>query len=65
MMMGLRLHQGIDRKRYERLAGKPLSSETLNHLAEIGMISFDDSNVRTTMAGRAVLNAVLAELLVD
>jgi oxygen-independent coproporphyrinogen-3 oxidase len=65
MMMGLRLNEGIDRQRHASLAEKPVSEEKLTHLAEIGMIEFDQSTIRTTPEGRTVLNAVLAELLVD
>ena len=65
MMMGLRLAEGIDRQRHTALAEKPVSEDKLNHLADIGMLQFDHSNIRTTTNGRTVLNAVLAELLVD
>ena len=49
--------------RFERLSGAPLDAETVAHLAEIGMIRLDGTRLRATKAGRAVLNAVICDLL--
>lgn len=64
LMMGLRLAEGISRPRFEALAQKCLDETSLAHLAEIGMITCNPNRVTATKEGRAVLNSVLAELLV-
>ena len=63
LLMGLRLREGIDMARYERLAGVPLDAGRLRNLEEIGMVDIDGGHLRATQSGRAVLNAVLRELL--
>ena len=63
LLMGLRLRDGIDMARYERLAGAPLDAGRLRNLEEIGMVDIADGHLRATQSGRAVLNAVLRELL--
>ena len=62
-MMGLRITEGIDRNRYQALAGAPMSQDALAHLQEIGMISIDPRRIRVTDQGRMVLNSVIKELL--
>ncbi|KCV82528.1 coproporphyrinogen III oxidase [Actibacterium atlanticum] len=63
LLMGLRLAEGIDTNRFERLSGAPLDAEKLDSLLEIGMISLENHRLRATSQGRAVLNAVLRELI--
>jgi oxygen-independent coproporphyrinogen-3 oxidase len=63
LLMGLRLSEGIDMARFTRLAGVPFDPETLAHLDDIGMIRVESGRLRATEAGRAVLNAVICELL--
>lgn len=63
LLMGLRLREGIDAERYKRIAGRPLNTERLGYLLEIGMVECSGTTVRTTEAGRMVLNAVIGELL--
>ena len=58
-----RLAEGIDTNRFERLSGAPLDAEKLDSLQEIGMISLENHRLRATSQGRAVLNAVLRELI--
>jgi oxygen-independent coproporphyrinogen-3 oxidase len=65
LLMGLRITEGIDPVRFERLAGKPLDQNSLDHLGAIGMIAADGPRLRATAAGRAVLNAVIRDLLPD
>jgi len=65
LMMGLRLVEGIDATRYEQLAGHPLPHDKVRHLLQIGMVEQSGSILRATDQGRAVLNAVLRELLAD
>ncbi len=63
LMMGLRITEGIDRNRYQALAGTPMPQDALAHLQEIGMISIDPRRIRVTDQGRMVLNSVIKELL--
>ena len=65
MMMGMRLFEGLDLERHEALAGKPLSVKKIQELTDWGMIVVDGARLRATSQGRAVLNAVLRELLTD
>ncbi|WP_413220334.1 radical SAM family heme chaperone HemW [Tritonibacter mobilis] len=65
MMMGMRLFEGLDLERHEALAGKPLSAKKIQELSDWGMIVVDRARLRATSQGRAVLNAVLRELLTD
>jgi oxygen-independent coproporphyrinogen-3 oxidase len=62
LLMGMRLAEGIDRVRIERLQGQPFSPEKLNRLATAGLIEHNDTTIRATTKGRCVLNTILAEL---
>ncbi|MBE1294043.1 MAG: coproporphyrinogen III oxidase [Rhodobacteraceae bacterium] len=65
LMMGLRLSEGVDLKRYEALTGKPIEGARVANLQDIGMIEIENSRLRVLPQGRMVLNSVLSELLVD
>ncbi len=65
LMMGMRLNEGIDLDRYTALAGCSLPQERIDNLQDLGMIKVNGSRLFTTHNGRAVLNAVLRELLVE
>lgn len=65
LMMGMRLVEGIDTTRYAQLAGHPLPHDKVRDLLKIGMVVKDGTILRATEQGRAVLNAVLRELLAD
>jgi oxygen-independent coproporphyrinogen-3 oxidase len=61
--MGLRLAEGIDLRRFEQLAGSPLSGGPIAHLERHGLVETTPSGrLRVTPAGFPVLNAVVAEL---
>jgi oxygen-independent coproporphyrinogen-3 oxidase len=63
LLMGLRLVEGIDLSRYERLAGHSVKESRVISLAEQGLIEYiGNSRIRTTPAGAIVLNAVIADL---
>ena len=64
LMMSLRLSEGTDASRYEMLAGKPMDSNVINGLVDIGMIRCQQGCIIATDQGRMVLNAVLRDLLV-
>ncbi len=67
VMTGLRLAEGIDRRRFERLAGRSLMSildaDGLARMTDGGFVEIDDLGLRATAKGRLALNAVLAQLL--
>ncbi|WP_323804005.1 radical SAM family heme chaperone HemW [Sulfitobacter litoralis] len=65
LMMGLRLKEGVDLRRYETLAGAPLSTKKITQMQGIGMISRVQDQLFVTDQGFMVLNAILAELLSD
>ena len=65
LMMGMRLYEGLDLRRYEMLAGAAMDEDKIAHLQSIGMIALDGPYMRATNEGRAVLNAVLRDLLTD
>lgn len=63
LLMGLRLTEGIDLKRFETLAGRPLSTEQIAHLARHSLVETTRAGrLRVTSAGFPVLNAVVADL---
>ena len=67
VMMGLRLTEGIDAATFAAQAGQPLwpllSSDGLARLHEGGFVERSATGLRTTPAGRLILNAVTAALL--
>ncbi|SEK83886.1 oxygen-independent coproporphyrinogen-3 oxidase [Roseovarius azorensis] len=65
LLMGLRISEGVDLARFERLAGHPPNRDKIAHLVEIGMAEQENGQLRATRDGRAVLNAVIRELLPD
>ena len=64
-MMGMRLVEGLDLDRFRAISGRTLSSERISNLREIGMVELSDERIQATDTGRAVLNAVLRDLLVE
>ncbi len=63
LLMGLRLAEGIDPRRYAVLAGRPLDPERIAALAEHGLIVIDSAGrLRVTPEGFPVLDAVVADL---
>ncbi|MEQ9260255.1 MAG: radical SAM family heme chaperone HemW [Roseovarius sp.] len=65
LMMGLRMSEGVDLRRYSAISGRDLPEDALAHLRSIGMLEIEGSTLRTTAQGRMVLNAVLKELLIS
>jgi len=63
LMMCLRIADGLDVDRYHSLSGSPLTRRKLDYLSEIGMLTQTGNYLRATPNGRAVLNAVIRELL--
>jgi putative oxygen-independent coproporphyrinogen III oxidase len=63
LLMGLRLAEGIDLRRFEAIAGRALDPKRIAALREHGMIVVDASGrLRVTPEGFPVLDAVVADL---
>jgi oxygen-independent coproporphyrinogen-3 oxidase len=63
LLMGLRLAEGIDPRRYADLSGRALDERRIAALREEGAIAVDaDGRLRVTQAGFPVLDAVVADL---
>src|SRR5467141_3185806 len=63
LLMGLRLTEGIDPRRYAALSGRALDPNRIAVLREEGAIIVDaDGRLRVTQAGFPVLDAVVADL---
>ncbi|MFY2824085.1 radical SAM family heme chaperone HemW [Ruegeria sp. MALMAid1280] len=63
LMMGLRVTEGLDIDRFNALSDQPLPQDKLSDLVELGMIEQTNGRLVATKDGRAVLNAVIRELL--
>jgi putative oxygen-independent coproporphyrinogen III oxidase len=63
LLMGLRLAEGIDPARYERLAGRALDPRRIRILQQEGAIELTPGGkLRVTQSGFPVLDAVVADL---
>jgi putative oxygen-independent coproporphyrinogen III oxidase len=63
LLMGLRLAEGIDLVRYERIAGRPLDAKRIATLQRHGLIETSrKGRLRVTPPGFPVLDAVVADL---
>ena len=63
LMMCMRLSEGLHIDRFEQLSGDSLSASKIDELSEMGVITHQDGRLIATKDGRAVLNAVIRELL--
>jgi oxygen-independent coproporphyrinogen-3 oxidase len=63
LLMGLRLAEGIDPGRYERLAGRALDPRRIAFLLQEGAVEITaEGRLRVTQSGFPVLDAVVADL---
>lgn len=63
LMMSLRLREGTDLNRWERLGGNQTDPETLDYLVNEGFLWRGAGRMGTTKRGTQVLNALLRELI--
>lgn len=68
ILMGLRLVKGIDKHLFKQICGLDfydcINRDKLSMLKELGLLTEDDTHLRATKAGFAVLNQIIAELCV-
>src|SRR5271165_2279474 len=63
LLMGLRLREGLDPKRYEALSGRLIDPERVRSLVEDGFIELDGrGRLRVTPMGAPLLDAVVADV---
>ena len=63
LVMGLRLREGIDPKRFHRISGRAISQRQINELKAIGFVeTLPNGFIRVTDKGWPVLDAVVADL---
>ncbi len=62
LLMGLRIEEGVDVARVERVRGKPLNTPALNWLLKQGLVAQAAGRVRLTRSGRLLSNRIVAEL---
>ncbi len=65
MMMGLRLKDGMNRKRIEDVSGFIIEEklQNLEKMQNLNLIEIDKDTIKATQKGRMLLNSVLAEML--
>ena len=63
MLMAMRLVEGADLARYQRLSGTPIDAARIASLTSDGLVRQTGDRLAATERGRIVLNSVLAELL--
>ena len=61
IMMGLRLSDGISRKRVENIANAPM--QIPDHLFELRLLDLSGDQIRATEAGRPLLNQLVQTLM--
>ena len=62
LIMGLRIAEGIDLTRYEKLSSRPMDPAKIAGLKSLGLIKREGSRLMATTQGRRLLNAVISEL---
>jgi putative oxygen-independent coproporphyrinogen III oxidase len=62
LLMSMRLAEGMDVARYERLSPAPLPTDRVARLEDLGLLRQVDGRLMATSSGRAVLNGILREL---
>ena len=65
LLMGLRLAEGVDLDRYRGLAGREINADAIAELSDMGLVRIDGSWLRTTDAGRPLLNSILKRIIIQ
>jgi coproporphyrinogen III oxidase-like Fe-S oxidoreductase len=63
LLMGLRLREGVDPRRFEKLSGREIDRDRLKSLVEDGFIELDaQGRIRVTPMGAPLLDTVVADV---
>jgi coproporphyrinogen III oxidase-like Fe-S oxidoreductase len=62
LIMGLRISEGIDLARYEKLNVQTMDANKIAGLKSLGLIRQQGDRLMATQQGRALLNALISEL---
>ena len=62
LLMALRLAEGMDLSRFERLGGEPLDKPRIDSLVGEGLLVRDGKRITATPEGRLVLERLILEL---
>jgi putative oxygen-independent coproporphyrinogen III oxidase len=62
LIMGLRISEGIDLTRYEKLNGMPMDVNKIAGLKSMGLVRREGQQLMATRAGRRLLNSLITEL---
>lgn len=65
LLMGLRLVEGIDLRRYRALTGMDLDPRAVAEMIDLGFIAIEGDRARVTGSGRPLLNSILKHLIVQ
>ncbi len=65
LMMGLRVNDGVNLDRFQRLAGRALPKERVTELQEMGLVVLSENRLTVSDQGFTLLNGVLRTLLAD
>ena len=65
LMMGLRLHEGVDLSRLSAIDNGLINPNEINNLSDLGLIETDSRGLRATPRGRLLLNRIIATLVSD
>jgi oxygen-independent coproporphyrinogen-3 oxidase len=65
MLMSLRTSEGLDLDRHASMAGRGIPESRIAALGELGLVSCAKGRLKTTPAGRLVLNGILKDLASD
>lgn len=65
VMMGLRLNSGISKNRYQTLSGKKFNEKNLTNLINDDLVLVDRGYIKATQNGKAVLNSLILNLLLN
>lgn len=62
LLMGLRLSEGVDLRRHDRLSPVAFDRARLANLLDLGLVRLESDRLRVTPKGRPLLNAILREV---
>jgi len=65
LMMGLRITDGIDLERYEKISKTAIDINKINGLVDIGVVSMSNGRLFATPRGRPLLDAIIRKLLTE